>query len=74
MARYTLLTEEEISKWLEIPVRTLETQRLRPPSRCRPIPYLKLPNGKIRYREDQVNEWIEEQSKIAANRPHRKTG
>lgn len=76
MARHKLLTEKEVSEWLGVPEATLKTQRFRPPKDRPPLPYLTLPNGRIAYREDQVNQWIEESQKnTGASRPGpRRTG
>jgi hypothetical protein len=62
MARHKLLTEKEVSEWTGIPEATLKTQRSRPPKSLPPLPFVKLPNGDVRYREDQVNEYIENQT------------
>jgi hypothetical protein len=54
-----LLTPEELSEWFKMPVATLST--LRNPNRAGkdPIPFIKLPNGKIRYPEDKCRKWLE---------------
>jgi predicted DNA-binding transcriptional regulator AlpA len=77
MARHKLLKENEVSEWLGIPEATLKTHRMpgRAPKGVEPLPFLKMPNGSIRYREDQVNEWIERNSSSSAHRPMtRRTG
>jgi len=70
MARHKLLTTKEVSEWLQIPESTLKRHRSRPPER-EPVPHLTLPNGDVRYREDQVNQWIEDQSEITKLRVKR---
>ena len=76
MTRYKLLTEKEVSDWLGIPEATLETQRYRPPKDVPPLPFIKMPNGRIRYREDLVQLWIEQQSErpLPPHRPSRRAG
>jgi predicted DNA-binding transcriptional regulator AlpA len=73
MARHKILTEKEVSEWLGIPEATLKTQRFRKKDSMSAQLAFKLPNGKIAYREDQVNEWIERQS-MAVKPPTRRTG
>jgi predicted site-specific integrase-resolvase len=70
MARHKLLTEKEVSEWLGIPEATLKTQRSRPPKNRKPIPYIELPNGKVRYREDIVNQYIEESQRDSTDVRH----
>ena len=64
--RHKLLSESEVAEWLGVPEATLATQRFRPPKNRAPLPYLKKPNGKIAYCEDQVNQWIEDAEKDAS--------
>ncbi len=71
MARHKLLTEQEASEYLRIPLATLINQRFRPP-RSRPaLPFVKMPNGKIMYREDQLNAYIETVTETPAPQPER---
>lgn len=71
MARHKLLTEKEISEWIGVPEATLRSQRSRPPKDRQPIPFVKLPNRKVRYREDEVNRWIEENTSVGDNNRNR---
>lgn len=52
-----LLTEEQVAKILDVSIETLQTWRYRPP--IRPLPWTKV-GGKVRYREDKLNKWIDE--------------
>ncbi len=76
MARYKLLTEKELSEWLSVPEATLKTQRFRPPKDVPAIPFIKLPNGSIRYREDHVLLYLEQLSELRTppTRPSRRAG
>jgi hypothetical protein len=65
MAKHKVMTEKEVAEWLGCPEATLRTHRFRPPKDRAPLPHFKLPNGKIAYREDQVNLWIENAEKDA---------
>lgn len=51
-----LLTEDEVAERLRTSVATLRTWRSRPPAD--PLPFTKV-GGKIRYREDKLNKWLE---------------
>jgi len=52
---FVLLTTEEVARLVEISPRSLEKWRLRPGVG---IPYVKLPNGRVRYRRDAVYAWL----------------
>lgn len=54
--KYRMLTEEQVSEWIGVPIATLRTMRSRPAKD--PIPFTKI--GKfVRYREDLILKWIE---------------
>jgi hypothetical protein len=54
--KYRMLTETEVSEWLQIPVATLRSERSRPPHD--PLPFVRLGRS-VRYPEDQILKWIE---------------
>jgi hypothetical protein len=61
-----LLTPEQVSEWLNMPLATLTTLRNAKRAGADPLPFVKLPSGRIRYREDQVRKWIERHTFEAA--------
>lgn len=58
-----LLTEQQVSEITTIPVRTLQDWRYRPPMRVKVLPYTRI-GGKIRYREDIILKWLDENTGV----------
>lgn len=59
-----MLTQEELSERWGIPVSTLETWRNPKRAPKDPIPFVRLPNGKIRYPEDKLQKWLERNTNL----------
>lgn len=55
--KYRMLTQQEVSQWLGIPVATLASKRSRPGRN--PIPFVRIGN-RVRYNERDVLAWIEQ--------------
>ena len=54
-ARMVLLTEEQVSEWLEVPVSTLRDWRQKQIN----IPFIPLSDRKARYSEEAVNNYLQ---------------
>ena len=52
--RLTLLTEDQVSEWLDVPVQTLKDWRKKKIN----LPYIPLSGRKVRYDEDAVTAYL----------------
>lgn len=51
----TLLTTKEMARFLRISTSTIDTYRRRGL-----VPYVRLPNGQVRFEQREIMKWIEE--------------
>jgi hypothetical protein len=63
-----LLTEQEVARQLGVSVITLRTWRQRPPKGVAQLRYVKMggpDNGSVRYRQEHLDQYIEERTRTS---------